>query len=285
MHNSRSATGTVAVGPPARPMNLDICAATDTGRGRSNNEDSIAVDRETGLAVLADGMGGYNAGEVASEHGWPSSSQTELGAGCGARRSTRAAPTWRPRHGHAASTTPTAHIFNAANSNPRYAGMGTTLVVGVFRATGLLLGHVGDSRAYRLRAGRLAQITRDHSLLQEQIDAGLHHARAGGVSSQQESGHARHRRGGDRGAEMHWHALQAGDVVAAVFGRPVRHADDDSDRAAVAARLTGSSQRAAPGRRGQRGGRQGQYFGDTRARRAGGAAESAAAGRGGRFRR
>src|SRR6185295_17915778 len=56
---------------------------------------------------------------------------------------------------------------------PQYAGMGTTLVVGVFRDTRLLIGHVGDSRGYRLRAGRLAQITHDHSLLQEQIDAGL----------------------------------------------------------------------------------------------------------------
>jgi protein phosphatase len=64
-------------------------------------------------------------------------------------------------------------IFNAANSNPQYAGMGTTLVVAVFRGQRLLVGHVGDSRAYRLRGGRLQQITRDHSLLQEQIDAGL----------------------------------------------------------------------------------------------------------------
>jgi protein phosphatase len=64
-------------------------------------------------------------------------------------------------------------IFNAANSNPQYAGMGTTLVVALFRDNRLLVGHVGDSRAYRLRGGRLQQITRDHSLLQEQIDAGL----------------------------------------------------------------------------------------------------------------
>ena len=64
-------------------------------------------------------------------------------------------------------------IFNASNSNPQYAGMGTTLVVAVFRDNRLLLGHVGDSRCYRLRGGRLQQITRDHSLLQEQIDAGL----------------------------------------------------------------------------------------------------------------
>jgi protein phosphatase len=64
-------------------------------------------------------------------------------------------------------------IFNAANANPHYAGMGTTLVLAVFREGRLLAGHVGDSRGYRLRNGRLAQITRDHSLLQEQIDAGL----------------------------------------------------------------------------------------------------------------
>jgi protein phosphatase len=64
-------------------------------------------------------------------------------------------------------------IFNAANSNPQYAGMGTTLVVAAFRPAQLVIGHVGDSRAYRLRGSRLQQITRDHSLLQEQIDAGL----------------------------------------------------------------------------------------------------------------
>jgi protein phosphatase len=64
-------------------------------------------------------------------------------------------------------------IFNSANSNAQYAGMGTTLVVGVFRDDKFLVGHIGDSRCYRFRAGALEQITRDHSLLQEQIDAGL----------------------------------------------------------------------------------------------------------------
>jgi protein phosphatase len=64
-------------------------------------------------------------------------------------------------------------IFNAAHADPQFAGMGTTLVVGVFRNNRLLLGHIGDSRGYRWREGRLVQLTRDHSLLQEQIDAGL----------------------------------------------------------------------------------------------------------------
>jgi protein phosphatase len=64
-------------------------------------------------------------------------------------------------------------IFNAANSNPQYSGMGTTLVVGVFQDGRLMLGHIGDSRCYRLRNAHFEQITKDHSLLQEQMDAGL----------------------------------------------------------------------------------------------------------------
>ena len=64
-------------------------------------------------------------------------------------------------------------IYNAAMANSQYSGMGTTLVAGVFDARRVILAHVGDSRCYLLRDGRLTQLTRDHSLLQEQIDAGL----------------------------------------------------------------------------------------------------------------
>jgi len=152
-------------------MAFEFFSAVDTGRARSNNEDSVAVDEPAQLAVLADGMGGYNAGEVASGM-LTAFIRAELGR-------------WLQE----ASISATDHevrramdicvdnanraIFNAANSNPQYAGMGTTLVLAVFRDQRLLVGHVGDSRAYRLRGGRLLQITRDHSLLQEQIDAGL----------------------------------------------------------------------------------------------------------------
>ncbi|RQO60521.1 Stp1/IreP family PP2C-type Ser/Thr phosphatase [Paucibacter sp. KBW04] len=152
-------------------MSLEFFSATDVGRARDNNEDSVALDEDVGLAVLADGMGGYNAGEVASQM-LTSFIRSELGR-------------WLKESGAAASPADVRRamdicvdnanraIFNAANTNPRYAGMGTTLVLGVFREEGLLLGHVGDSRGYRLRAGQLTQITRDHSLLQEQLDAGL----------------------------------------------------------------------------------------------------------------
>ncbi|MBI3156238.1 MAG: Stp1/IreP family PP2C-type Ser/Thr phosphatase [Burkholderiales bacterium] len=152
-------------------MTLEFDAAVDAGRARSNNEDAVAFDAEAALAVLADGMGGYNAGEVASQMA-TSFVCTELGrwlreAGAGATdQDVRRAMDICVDNANRA-------IFNAANSNPQYAGMGTTLVLAVFRPGQLLIGHVGDSRAYRLRGGRLQQLTRDHSLLQEQIDAGL----------------------------------------------------------------------------------------------------------------
>ena len=104
-------------------------------------------------------------------------------------------------------------IFNAGHTNPQYAGMGTTLVVGVFREGRVLLGHVGDSRGYRLRDGQLMQLTHDHSLLQEQIDAGL--------ISQEEAAFSTHKYLVTRAVgvdetvllESHQHDLLGGDVV------------------------------------------------------------------------
>ena len=152
-------------------MTLEFHSATDRGRIRSNNEDSIAIVEAAGLMVLADGMGGYNAGEVAS-HMATSFIRAELGRWL-REASANATDTEVRRAMDICVDNANRAIFNAANSNPQYAGMGTTLVVAVLRELRLLVGHVGDSRAYRLRAGRLQQITRDHSLLQEQIDAGL----------------------------------------------------------------------------------------------------------------
>lgn len=152
-------------------MTLEFHVATDTGRARTNNEDSAEVEEKTSLLVLADGMGGYNAGEVASGMATTFIKQ-ELGRWL-AEASDSATDADVRRAMEICVDNANRAIFNAANSNPQYAGMGTTLVVGVFREMRLLIGHVGDSRCYRLRAGRLVQITHDHSLLQEQIDAGL----------------------------------------------------------------------------------------------------------------
>jgi protein phosphatase len=156
---------------PQLPSAIEFFCATDTGRARSNNEDSVSVDVTHALAVLADGMGGYNAGEIASGMA-TSFIQTELGRWLTEVDTSATDPEVRRAMDICVDNANRA-IFNAANANPQYAGMGTTLVVAVFRGTRVLIGHVGDSRAYRLRGGRLMQMTRDHSLLQEQIDAGL----------------------------------------------------------------------------------------------------------------
>jgi PPM family protein phosphatase len=155
---------------------LEMAKATHTGMVRSHNEDSIAVDAEIGLAVLADGMGGYNAGEVASgiatalissetREAMVSHSPHELDRATGSPLATTLL-----RDIIAKANT---SIFQSANSQPQYAGMGTTLVVALFCDNQITIAHIGDSRCYRQRGGKLEQVTRDHSLLQEQIDSGL----------------------------------------------------------------------------------------------------------------
>ena len=209
-------------------MTLEFHCASDTGRARNNNEDSAAVDEASSLVVLADGMGGYNAGEVASGM-CTSFIKTELGRWL-SEASESATDTDVRRAMDICVDNANRAIFNAANSNPQYAGMGTTLVVGVFRDNRLLLGHVGDSRCYRLRAGRLVQITHDHSLLQEQIDSGPDHRRAGGVLGQQESGDARGRGRGHRPARDPPARRDAGRRLPAVLRRPLGHARRRDDR-------------------------------------------------------
>ena len=169
MHNENPAD--TAQPALSRAMTFEFFEALDTGRARTNNEDSVSLDESVALAVLADGMGGYNAGEVASNMA-TSFIRTELGRWL-REASAQASDAEVRRAMDICVDNANRAIFNAANSNPQYAGMGTTLVVAVFRDNRVLLGHVGDSRCYRLREGRLQQITRDHSLLQEQIDAGL----------------------------------------------------------------------------------------------------------------
>lgn len=152
-------------------MNFEFYSQTDTGRVRANNEDSVALDESCAVAVLADGMGGYAAGEVASGMACDFI-KAELGRWL-QEASAIASDADVKRAMDICVDNANQAIFGAANSNPTYAGMGTTLVLGVFRPGRLLLGHIGDSRGYRWRNGVLQQITKDHSLLQEQIDAGM----------------------------------------------------------------------------------------------------------------
>ena len=155
---------------------LEIFSQTDPGMVRSHNEDSVACEPACGLVVLADGMGGYNAGEVASGIA-VSVVATEV-----SHRLLNASPVDISENGGEELGVSllrdniqkaNASIFHAAQSQPQYAGMGTTIVSALFYDNRVAVGHVGDSRMYRLRGELLETITHDHSLLQEQLDSGM----------------------------------------------------------------------------------------------------------------
>jgi protein phosphatase len=137
-------------------------SSTDTGRIRDHNEDAVwpadmGAESDGFVAAVADGMGGHVGGEIASEVALQAAVDADGDAVARVRAANRA-------------------ILRRVRSQPDLAGMGTTLTLGVFDPDGLLeIGHVGDSRAYLLRAGDLSQITRDHSLVAEMIDSGQLH--------------------------------------------------------------------------------------------------------------
>jgi serine/threonine protein phosphatase PrpC len=153
---------------------FEIASCTDPGIVRAHNEDSIAADAANGLVVLADGMGGYNAGEVASGIATTVITTETARALANLRlqqeRDRKLATERLVREQVLKANT---SIYQAAQSQPQYAGMGTTLVVALFYDNKMTVAHIGDSRLYRMRGDELKQITKDHSLLQEQIDSGV----------------------------------------------------------------------------------------------------------------
>lgn len=154
---------------------LEMVARTDPGMVRNNNEDSVLVNASAGFALLADGMGGYNAGEVASGITTALLSN-ELVRAQAAGDFHRSDKNGRLR-GESVLQQEVARangaVYQAARSQPQYSGMGTTLVAALFTDDRLIAAHIGDSRLYRFRGNELETITRDHSLLQEQIDSGI----------------------------------------------------------------------------------------------------------------
>lgn len=155
-------------------VELEFAALTDTGMVRAHNEDSIACLPEYGLAVLADGMGGHRGGDIAS------GIATAIVRDAMTQQLGRISPSlkiikakkMRSIVGQAVQQANSA-IFTTAMENAEYAGMGTTLVVALFRHDYVVLANIGDSRAYLIRDQSMVQLTRDHSYLQEQIDAGF----------------------------------------------------------------------------------------------------------------
>lgn len=159
--------------PPSsgRP-GLIVTGRTDVGRIRTRNEDALAVEPESGLAVVADGMGGHPGGDVASRL----AVETVVG---------RLRPVFGPPGGNGdpgpgeamrgAVEEANRKILEAGRDDPTLEGMGTTVTAFAFErgARAAWLGHVGDSRAYVLRGGALRTLTRDDTWVQEQVDAGV----------------------------------------------------------------------------------------------------------------
>ena len=154
---------------------LDIATRSDPGKVRSNNEDAVLANAHSGFVILADGMGGYNAGEVASGMATALLGVELEKAFATLEPSVRTATgrSWAETALHAEILKANSAIYNAAQNQPQYAGMGTTLVAVVYHDDKMVVAHLGDSRLYRLRGDDFRQVTRDHSLLQEQIDSGM----------------------------------------------------------------------------------------------------------------
>jgi protein phosphatase len=156
---------------------VKLVGQSHTGKVREHNEDTIAFDADLGLMVLADGMGGYNAGEVASGIAVKtivnlvrdSADREDLSALDQATGLTRRSIVLRDAVLRANKV-----IFQTAKTQPQCEGMGTTVVGALFYDDRVTIAHVGDSRMYRVRGGKLEQVTSDHSLLQELVDRGFY---------------------------------------------------------------------------------------------------------------
>jgi serine/threonine protein phosphatase PrpC len=150
---------------------------SDAGRVREHNEDTIGTDADIGLVALADGMGGYKAGEVASGIAVRTLMSLLKDAVEREDLTRRDDQSGLSRPGillrdaiHRANKI----IYQTARSQTNCEGMGTTVVAGLFFDDTLTIAHVGDSRMYRMRGGELSQVTQDHSLLQELVARGFY---------------------------------------------------------------------------------------------------------------
>ncbi len=157
-------------------ISYEMHAMTDVGIRRQHNEDCVAASAELGFAVLADGMGGYNAGEVASamaveiigkalEAQMPDMPPAQINAQTGFTEESMLVRQSIEEANEA--------IYTAAQTKAECSGMGTTVLAAAFYGDHITAAHVGDSRMYRLRDQVLSHITEDHSLVHEQVRRGL----------------------------------------------------------------------------------------------------------------
>lgn len=161
-------TSVDAVGAGFQTSGAEFGWCSDVGRVRVRNEDALHVDPAGRFAILADGMGGYRGGDVAAAMAISVvSALLDAGLDEVADRDRVVALLLD------ATRDANRAIHTAGQCSPELNGMGCTLVVAVFLADEIVSAHVGDSRLYRMRAGSLVLLTRDHTMLQEQVDGGI----------------------------------------------------------------------------------------------------------------
>lgn len=148
-------------------MKISSAGATNIGRKRKVNQDSFLMEPGSNLFVVADGMGGHAGGETASRLTVETVVQSLLSDK--SSNLSMAAPDMVMGAIHRANTA----VHSAAEKNKNLAGMGTTVITMYFDGGKLFVGHVGDSRVYMARKQQIWQITKDHSLVNEKLKAGL----------------------------------------------------------------------------------------------------------------
>ena len=151
----------------------DIAGLTDIGLRRHNNEDAIAWDAELGLALVADGIGGNNGGEVASSTAVRSiKSDLQVALHSAAAEAGPASERGRAAMVHELVRRANRRILAMAERDPKLYGMGATLAVALLADDRVVIANVGDSRVYRMRGDGFEQLTRDHLLARELIERG-----------------------------------------------------------------------------------------------------------------
>ena len=147
-------------------MKFNVWSVTDKGLRRDSNQDSFLTNSDLGLFIVADGMGGHSGGEVASSIAVKTCEDVALDPEANERSPREVITKMYEEASH--------HIYDrAANENPELAGMGTTMVMAYIRRNYIYVANVGDSRCYLFKKPNLWQITEDHSLINEQIRAGV----------------------------------------------------------------------------------------------------------------
>jgi len=196
---------------------VEVAGATDPGCVRRNNEDNFAVEADLGLLVVADGMGGHNSGEVASDIACKTvveQARRMLG-GDKILIPEGGTPGLTPRSRQLEFFVKSANemIYEKGRAFPKDAGMGTTVVAAVVDSKSLTVAHVGDSRLYLWRRGELTQLTEDHSLVGEQVKRGVITADQAARSPQQNI--LTRALGAEKGVQVDVadHPLMPGDVV------------------------------------------------------------------------